>query len=107
MSSLSSTSTDAEVYAAYDDNASYAEDVSAAKARAFTTAVRILLRRLPAEAGTREGNVRFSPETLRKELEEARDWLIANGSAASGSGAPVAVRAGFNNYRRSAGGRCG
>ena len=31
MSSLSSTSTDAEVWAAYDDNASYAEDASVAK----------------------------------------------------------------------------
>jgi hypothetical protein len=104
MSTLSSTSTDAEVYAAYDDNASYAEDASAAKARAFTTAVRMLLRRLPAESGTREGNVRFDLVTLRAELQEARDWLTANDATATGRGAPVATRAGFNNYRRSAGG---
>jgi hypothetical protein len=104
MSSLSSTSTDAQVWASYDDNASYAEDVSVAKAKAFTTAVRILLRRLPAESGTREGNVRFDLVTLRAELQEARDWLTANDAAAAGAGAPVAVRAGFNNYRRSVGG---
>jgi hypothetical protein len=104
MSTLSSTSTDTEVWAAYDDNASYFEDGSVAKAKAFSTAVRILLRRLPAESGTREGNVRFDLATLRKELEEARDWLIANDSTGAGRGAPVAVRAGFNSYRRSAGG---
>jgi hypothetical protein len=51
MATLSSNSTDAEVWAAYDDNASYEEDGSRAKALAFVTACGILRRRLPLSAG--------------------------------------------------------
>ena len=51
MSALSSSSTLVQVENAYDDNASYAEDESVAKCRAFLTACRILLRRMPAQTG--------------------------------------------------------
>lgn len=61
MPSLTSASTLAQVEASYDDNASYAEDASVAKAKAFVTACRILLRRLPAEAGTRESQCGSTP----------------------------------------------
>lgn len=44
-------STDAEVGAAYEDNASQEEDASRAKALAFITACRILRRRRPVPAG--------------------------------------------------------
>ena len=44
MSTLNGSSTLAQVQAAYDDNASYAEDSSVSKCRAFLTACRILLR---------------------------------------------------------------
>ena len=43
MATLNASSTDAEVWAAYDENASYQEDDSTAKALAFITAGRILL----------------------------------------------------------------
>ncbi len=45
MPTLTSASTDAQVEAEYDDTASYAEDLSVAKARRFVTACRILVRR--------------------------------------------------------------
>jgi hypothetical protein len=43
MATLDSTSTLSEILAAYADNASYAEDGSATKARSFITACRLLL----------------------------------------------------------------
>ena len=49
MSTLTSSPVHAEVEAAYVDDASYAEDGSVSKAKAFVTGCRILLRRLPAE----------------------------------------------------------
>lgn len=96
MSSLSSSSTDAEVWAAYDDNASYQEDASRSKASAFITACRILARRLPISAD-RDGQS-ISRESLREEVAEAMAWLAANpGSSGSGS---TRVRFGdFQDFR--------
>jgi hypothetical protein len=101
MSALTSTSTDAQVFAAYDDNASYAEDNSPAKARAFITACRILLRRVPKETGTREAHLTLTPDLIQKEMQAAQDWVSANpdtsGSGASSGGS--VTRANFNNFR--------
>ena len=96
MSSLSSTSSDAEVWAAYDDNASYQEDSSQSKASAFITACRILARRLPISAA-RDGQS-VTRESLREEVAEAQAWLAANpGSSGSGS---TRVRFGdFQDFR--------
>lgn len=84
MSTLSSTSTTAEIKAAYDDNASYEEDGSATKARAFITACRLLLRRLPVQVG-RSGRgseeVRLDPDLLRRQLEDAQVWLASSPDA--------------------------
>ena len=85
MSTLSSSSTDAEVLAAYDDNASYEEDSSRTKAAAFITACRILRRRLPISAG--RGPQTFTRESLAAEIEAAQTWLDAHPSTTgSGSG---------------------
>ena len=59
MATLNSRSTDAEVLAAYDDNASYEEDGNRGKANAFITACRILRNRLPLSAG--RGSQTFTP----------------------------------------------
>lgn len=50
MSTLSSASTPDEVQDAYLDNASYAEDGSVAKAKAFVTACTMLLLLIPKMA---------------------------------------------------------
>lgn len=75
MSTLTSASTDAQVWAAYDDNASYEEDSSRTEALAFITACRILLRRRPKVARRGGVNVEFDAATIRDELATARAWL--------------------------------
>jgi len=85
MATLSSNSTDAQVLAAYDDNASYEEDNSRAKADAFITACRILRNRLPLSAG--RGPQTFTRESLQAEIEAAQRWKDAHpATAGSGSG---------------------
>jgi hypothetical protein len=70
MGTLTAASTLAQVEASYDNNASYAEDNSPTKAKAFVTACRFLLRRLPAEGDAGEPPVaRGEPETMQAELD--------------------------------------
>jgi len=85
MSSLSSVSTDAQVKAAYDDNASYAEDDSITKAKAFITACRILLRRIPkrGKLGSRQ-EFEFDPLMIQGELNDAKAWLSTKAAAGGG-----------------------
>jgi hypothetical protein len=97
--SVDSSSTLPEVQAAYDDNASYAEDKSVAKAKLFVTACRILLRRTPEESGTRESHFKMSTSLIQKELEAARDWLQANDASSTGNGGPAVVRSDFRSFR--------
>jgi hypothetical protein len=82
MSSLSSTSTRDEIHAAYLDNASYEEDASVAKAKAFITACRFLLSpRITPQASTGPGNggqVEFNLEIIRGEMQAAQQWLCSN-----------------------------
>ena len=78
MATLKSRSTDAEVLAGYDDNASYEEDGSRAKAEAFITACRILRNRLPLSAG--RGSQTFIRESLQAEIEAAQRWKDALGA---------------------------
>ena len=81
MSTLSSTSTLAEIQASYDDNASWFEDNSVSKARAFATAVRMLIRRTAKRASTGGGTgemVEMDTAQLREELKDVVEWLSAN-----------------------------
>ena len=88
MSTISSASTDTQVRAAIDDNASYEEDESLSKCRAYITAVRIWVRRLSekkktADAGT---DIEVEISALSKELENARTWLVENGGESDSQG---------------------
>lgn len=105
---LTSASTLVEVEAAYDDNASYEEDGSSAKCRAFITACLIWLRRAPREQGTREGNLTLSPDLVQKELTHARSWLASNpnagnpsggGTGGTGTGGPSNAVADLSSFR--------
>jgi hypothetical protein len=101
MSSINSTSTLAEVQAAYDDNASYAEDGDVAKCKSFITACRILIRRTPKESGSREAHMALTPDLLLKEIERAEEWQEAHDTSSSTStGGPRVTRASFENFRR-------
>lgn len=84
MSTLSSSSTDAQIWNAYDDNASFEEDSSATKAAAFLTACRILLRRRPQMTNVDGTMVSFEPNVIQSELNRARSWLAANRSSGAG-----------------------
>ncbi len=87
MATLSSSSTLAEIQAAYDDNASYAEDASTVKAVAFITACRLLLRRTykrQVHGGRGGQELEADPSLLRAELEDARRWLAARVNRAAG-----------------------
>lgn len=95
---LSSTSTLPEVQAAYDDNASYAEDNSVAKARAFVTACRILIRRSMTRVDTRESAIELDVSLLQAELEAAQTWLESHDTGAAGGG-PDRTLADFRNFR--------
>lgn len=96
MSTLTGTSTEAQCWATYDDNASYEEDSSVTKARAFITACRILIRRRPTAIGRGERST--SLESLREELKAAQSWLETATAAASSSGGRVRYLA-MENFR--------
>lgn len=100
MSAISSISTLPQVQAAYDDNASYAEDGSIPKARAFITAARILLRRLP-DHSTPEASLRFRVDLIQSEIREAQKWLDNRdgGDAAVAGGTARTTRGSFKNFR--------
>jgi len=95
--SLTSDSTDAQVWAAYDDNASYEEDGSRAKALAFITACRIILRRRPSSMSRSDAN--FSFESVSSEMTMARKWLIANPDTSSASGRRDVRYGSLENFR--------
>ena len=97
MSTLSSTSTLAEIKAAYADNASYVEDNSTAKAAAFVTACRLLLLDLPTRAGQSGATLERDMTLIRGELNAAQSWLASQGTAAVGG--PRVKFASFEDLR--------
>ena len=98
MSTLSSSSTDAEVKAAYDDNASYGEDDSTAKAAIFITACRMLLRRMPKVAihggklDARE--IQQDLQLIADQMTAAQQWSAARNTAGQ------VKRLSFENFRQ-------
>jgi hypothetical protein len=97
MSVLTSASTDVQVWAEYDNNASYVEDNSVAKARAFITAVLILLRRTPSGMLKGSNSLNFNVEVLQRQLDEARRWLEGRDSDALPG--PSVTRPDFRRFR--------
>lgn len=99
MSTINSQSTTAQVEAAYDDNASYAEDNSPSKCRTFMTACRMLLRRYPRMMSTGQSHTHFNPDLMQKELADAQEWLEANDTEAPETSGPRITRASFEQFR--------
>ncbi len=96
---VTSASTDAEVEAAYDDNASYAALGSAAMARAFCVACRILLRRVAkrtVHGGQRGFEVEVDPRMVQQELQQAQAWLAT--ADAAGGGVKYTDLSDFRDY---------
>lgn len=78
VSGLSSSSTMAQVKAAYDDNASYDVDNSVTECQTFIAACRILLRRLPSSAEQGDSlRIDLDVKLIRDELRRAVRWYNA------------------------------
>ena len=81
MSSLSSQSTYVQIRAAYQDNASYLEDSSAVKARAFITACRLLIRHLPAKMVKGGDELDLDTRLLADQIADAQRFLTESAIA--------------------------
>ena len=77
---LDSSSTNDEVWEAYDDAASYEETGDVTLARSFITACRILLRRMPRRVMVDGVATEFNADSVRDELERARRFVSAKRS---------------------------
>jgi hypothetical protein len=72
---LTSTSTDDQVYAEYEDNCSYDVNNSVTQCRLFIVACRFLLRREPVRMTADGQSVDFNAAAISKELMQAETWL--------------------------------
>lgn len=102
MSTITGSSTLEEIRTEYLANASYAEDASTAKAKAFVTACTALLLALAERQvhGGRGGGqeIQFNLELIAKEKSAAQTWLAgADESSAGGGGIVHADLSGFRN----------
>lgn len=87
MAAADSTSTDAQVIAAIEDNASYREDDSETKCRDFITACRVYLRRNIISSVTADGlTTQINPQFIADELKTALKWLDSKASPLSSTG---------------------
>lgn len=86
MSTLSSSSTYAQIKASYLDNASYEEDGSTSKAAAFITACRMLIhhpsRTRVGSPGGAGQEMEFDLAVLQAEMKAAQEWKAANDQSA-------------------------
>lgn len=84
MATLGASSTDIQVFASYDDNASYREDNSLAKAKAFETAINILLRR--SKSLIQEHGAQMQADLVRMEnrLPQVIEFININDTVNSG-----------------------
>lgn len=95
--SLDSSSTYAEIEAAYLDNAGYDEEGSTAKAKAFVVACRLLMLVWPKRADHGDTRLETSIEQIQAELTAAQRWLATHPT----DGAAARVKhVDFRNYRQ-------
>lgn len=99
MSTLDGNSTYEQVRQSYDENASYIEDDSIAKARAFITACKILIRRTPNNMQKGSNTLGYNVQVLKQELDDAIAWLQQRDPDARPG--PSVTRADFRNFRGS------
>lgn len=99
MATLSGTSTVAEIETEWKANASYLEDDSPTKCRAFITAGKCLLLVLPSSTVKGENSLGFNIEEIGSHIREAERWLAAHPTAMATYLGPRATRADFRNSR--------
>jgi hypothetical protein len=81
---VDSSSTLAQVEAAYDDNADYRDSSSVTKAREFAKACRILVRRYLSGVSNDGTSVNRNVELIKDQLEDVEVWLDGNDTARTG-----------------------
>jgi hypothetical protein len=77
MTAINSSSTPAEVWAAFVDSAGYDEDDDRAKAKTFRTVCRILIGKYRTMSASRDGQS-LSLESLHQMLKDVDAWIHAN-----------------------------
>ncbi|KPK71193.1 MAG: hypothetical protein AMJ84_06520 [Acidithiobacillales bacterium SM23_46] len=98
MAVIDSTSTTADIEAAYLDNCGYEEDASIVKAQRFITACRAMLRR-GGLTGFRVGaqSSTYSPEQLERQILRAKQFIASEATPANGGAGARAFS--FAEYR--------
>ena len=89
---LTSTSTLAEVKAAYRDNLDYDTSASLSKCVAFIQAARFWITYIVDEVASGDQRVRDNYQKLQDELKKAEQWRAANDSTAQTAGHAGSVR---------------
>jgi hypothetical protein len=90
----------AQIKASYADNASYGEDNSVAKCRAFITACRLLVLKYPRSTGTPQAELTTAIDLVQKEKAAAEKWLEGHDTGGgSAAGGPRVTRVSFENCR--------
>lgn len=99
--SLTSSSTLAQVQAAYEDNADYDLVASVAKARLFIQACRFLMLRLPAAGSSGDASTTLSQNLteIRTAMQRAEQWLAVSGGSTAGGGGPSVKHTSFEEFR--------
>jgi hypothetical protein len=95
---LSSSSTLAEVNAAYEDNCTYDIENSVSMAQDFVQAARILMRRMVQKAENDQTRVDDTYEKYASELKKAEDWLKVNNTSTTARNS-VTHHLSFTNFR--------
>ena len=94
MAALTSASTDAELWAAFENNADYDTSGDVSKAALFIQACRFILLRRPSKAGAggqSGNNLEFAPGEYQSLLRDALAWWNANKTDSSGVSGNVRI----------------
>jgi len=96
---LTSASTDAQVEAAYEDNADYDTTNSTTKAKDFIQASRFKMNRMAQEV--RHGGASVRDEYLKYEraLNAATGWLKTNDTSFAGGASGLVKHVSFEDFR--------
>ena len=94
-----SSSTFAEVEAAYDDNAGYDVNGSVEECKLFIVAGRILLRRLNEQTKQGDDEARKRTKAIQDAVDEALKWWKANDTAATTTSRSTTNFKAFTNFK--------
>ena len=97
---LTSSSTNAQVWAEYEDNSDYDITGDVAKVKLFIVACRFILRRMAEEFTKGGATVKERYEKIQKQLDEALAWWRSNDTSAVSAGtSETVVYSDFRDFR--------